>query len=128
MRSRSTRTKHRIAHYFSIQLQQPSARTFLIKPHQVTRRVAEGRNPACASQRIWMRCLDHDSALACCSIQYRINALDPDVRQQAGFGRNLSTRSEGAADVSCRVIEARMSTVAVSNIPTKHFFVESNRF
>ena len=74
-----------------------------------------------------MRCLDHYSALGCCSIQRRINALDPDVRQQAGSGRNLSTCSEGAADVSRRVIEARMSTVPVPNIPTKDFLVEINR-
>jgi hypothetical protein len=127
MRSRSTRTKHRVARYFAIQLQQASAQTFLIKPHQVTGRVAESRNQACAARRIWMRWLDHDSALGCCSIQCRIDALDPDVRQQAGFGRNLSTCSEGAADFSCRVIEARMSAVAVPNVPTKDFLVESNR-
>jgi len=128
MSSRSTRTKHRVALYFSIQLQQPSARTFLLKPHQVTRRVAESGNPACASRRV-SGCAASTTAPPSAAARFNVasNALDPDVGQRAWFARNLSTCSERAADVSCRVIDARMSTVAVPNIPADHFLVESNR-
>src|SRR5712691_8513345 len=41
--------------------------------------------------------------------------------------RNFSTRRPRAADVSRRVIEARMSTVALSIVPPEHLLVKRHR-
>src|SRR5580704_16622288 len=54
----------------------------LIEPHQISRRVAESRDPTRASRGIWARSLNHPTAMGANLGKGGIEGVDPDVRQQ----------------------------------------------
>jgi hypothetical protein len=103
-----------------------SARTYLIGADQVSRRVAERRGPACAARAIRVHSFDNYSTVGRRLRQGTIDAVDPNVGQQAEVTRRVSIRNPSAADVSRGIIEAWSSGVPVSDVPAEYFFVEGN--
>jgi hypothetical protein len=71
--------------------------------------------------------LNDYATVACNPSQSGIDAVDPNVWQQARATRGVSTRNPGATDTSGRVIEARMSSVAEPDVPAEYPFVENGR-
>src|SRR5207302_8550776 len=115
---RAARTRNRPA-----PAQKGSPRRLLVQSQQVAGRVEEGREgvAAGADRRHRRR---HPAAGRRHFLERRVDAIDHDVREDAGFARRWPSLDPGAANGARRVIEGAVAVAAQAALPGEHLLIE----